>query len=282
MEKNFDVLIVGGGVAGMSAAVYAKRRGKNVAIIEKYALGGQVLTIDKIQNFPSQSLISGADLSAQFVKQVENLDVTILFDDVLSIDFESKKVHGRLGEYSAKKLIIATGLSYIPLGLDEDRFLGRGVSFCAVCDGNFFKGKDVCVASDKGSGIKAAIYLSNLCKSVTLIDNDILPVKHEKINIISGAQVTKLVGKDQLEAIEIECGKKHKTIKTSGLFIELGKRPNKQLFKGLKLDSLGFVVTDENMRTSVAGVWAVGDVRSKKLRQIVTACSDGAIAACDD
>lgn len=280
MDKNFDVLIIGGGVAGMSAAVYAKRRGKSVAIIEKFSLGGQVLTIENIRNFPSQSSISGGDLVKQFVKQIEDLQVDVIFDDVQKIDYSFKCVFGKKDTYTAKQLILATGLSYIPLGLNEDDFLGKGVSFCAVCDGYFFKNKDVCVASQNGSGFKAATYLANICKSVTLVDTEKLPVKHEKIKILGGAKIVELSGTDALKEIRIELGGKKQTIKTDGLFIELGKQPDKKLFDGLKLDANGFIITDENMKTSVEGVWAAGDVRSKRLRQIVTACSDGAIAGC--
>ncbi len=282
--ENFDVVIIGGGVAGMSTAIYAKRRGKNVAIIEKFALGGQVNALLKIENFPSQTEVDGLTLGQMFAKQVKGLNVKIINDDVLSVDLlaEPKVVCGKKDRYQAKSVVIATGLTSVPIGVNEDDFIGRGVSYCVVCDAPLYKNKSVCVASKNGTGLKGAVELAEICKDVTVLDEGDMSVfakanKNKKINVISNANITKVVGDDVVKGLEYNIvGEEHK-IDTDALFIELGKKPL-NLFEGLQVDKNGFIVTDEKMQTSIPNVFAVGDVRSKDLRQIVTACSDGAIA----
>ncbi len=286
MMKNFDVLIIGGGVAGMTAAIYAKRRGKKTAIIEKFTLGGQVLSLTRIENFPSQAEIDGFSLGQMFAQQIKHLEVDVFSDEIQKVDFsgEDKILFGKNEVYAAKSVIIATGLSSVQLGKNEDDFLGRGVSYCAVCDANFYKNKDVCVASKRGSGIKAALELSELCSSVTVLDSADMSKfsnanKNPKIKIVSNAKIEKVVGEQSIEQIVFDLNGKENKLKTSALFVELGKKPKTDLFKGiLELDDKGFIKTDANMQTSVKNVFAVGDVRSAFLKQIVTACSDGAIA----
>ncbi len=298
MKKSFDILIIGGGVAGMSAAIYAKRRGKNVCIIEKFTLGGQVNTIPKIENFPSEVSIDGISLVQNFAMQIERLGVEVIYDDVQKVDYsgETKRVFGREDEYEAKSVILATGLTYVELGKNENDFLGRGVSYCAVCDANFFRGKDVCVASARGSGLKEALVLAEVCSHVTVLDSGDMSAyasanKNKKIDVLSNVQIEKVVGKDAVEGVEISILKAQKVgngktktehekriLKTTALFVALGKKPDNTVFGGVKVDAKGFVITNEKMQTSIDGVFAVGDVRSKELKQIVTACSDGAIA----
>lgn len=287
MEKVYDVLILGGGVAGMSAAIYAKRAGKSVAIIEKAALGGQVLQLEKIENFPSQPVIDGLTLASMFSKQIKSLDVEILRDEILFVDFsnENKLMKGRKGVYCSKNVIIATGIKSRELGIGEDKFLGQGVSFCAVCDANFYKNKPVCVASKRGSGIMAARYLCNVASKVTLLDSEDMSIfaaanKNEKIEIVSKCKINDVKQDDFGISINTETDGKNKNFSAAALFVELGKIPATNLFKGvLELDAKGFIITDENLQTSVAGVYAAGDVRNGKLKQIVTACADGALAA---
>ena len=208
--KEFDILIIGGGVAGMSAGIYAKRRGKNVAILEKLTLGGQVNEIPKIENFPSISSIDGFSLARQFVKQIEFLGVEVICDDVLNVDYshDEKKVFGKNSQYSAKSIIIATGVSYIELGRNEKDYLGKGASFCAVCDANFFKGKEVCVASKNGSGLKDAMFLAEICPKVTVIDSGdmttyALANKNKKIEVLSNAKIENLVGDELLNGVQV-------------------------------------------------------------------------------
>lgn len=286
MEKKFDVLIIGGGVAGMTAGIYAKRRGRNVAIIEKFTLGGQVLSLNRIENFPSQSEIDGLTLGQMFAKQVKHLGIGVILDDIEKVDFTGKEkiLFGKKQTYRAESVIIATGLASVPLGKNEDDFLGRGVSFCAVCDANFYKGKDVCVASKGGSGIKGAIDLAGVCSKVTVLDSQDMSkfasnFKNPKIEVVSNVEIEKVEGSDTVEGVLAKLNGKEKLFKTSALFVELGKRPKTDIFKRvLDLDDRGFIKTDANMQTSQENVFAVGDVRSGFLKQIVTACGDGAIA----
>ncbi len=287
MEKIYDVLILGGGVAGMSAAVYAKRAGKRVAIIEKMALGGQILQLEKIENFPSQALIDGISLAQMFSKQVKALNVEILKDEIQSVDFssENKILRGKKSKYVANNVIIATGIKSRELGIGENTLLGQGVSYCAVCDANFYKNKEVCVASKRGSGVKDALYLCNVASKVTLLDCEDMSIfasanKNEKLEVVSNCKIEKVEKTDDGVKIFTQTNKTKKQFLPSALFVELGKIPATQLFEDvLQLDEKGFVVTDEKMCTSVDGVFAVGDVRNGVLKQIVTACSDGAIAA---
>lgn len=302
MNKTFDIVIIGGGVAGMTAAVYAKRRGKSVCIIEKFSLGGQVNTIPKIENFPSFAQIDGFTLAQNFANQIEHLNIEVVHDDIQKVDYSKaeKAVFGKKNTYLAKSVIIASGLSYVELGLNENEYLGKGASYCAVCDANFFKDEAVCVASKSGSGLKDALVLAEVCSKVTVLDSGDMTKfaqanKNKKIEVISGAKITKLIGKDALQGVEFKQSKSALTeanktkkvapeketqqkIAAKGLFIALGKKPDSTVFGGVKVDKSGFIVTDENMRTTIPGVFAVGDVRSKVLKQIVTACADGAIA----
>lgn len=286
MKSVYDVLIIGGGVAGMTAAIYAKRRGKNVAIIEKFALGGQVVSLTRIENFPSQSEIDGLSLSQMFSKQIKHLDVKVIFDDISKVDFSriEKVLYGKKGQYCAKSIIIATGLSSVELGKNENEFLGRGVSYCAVCDANFYKNQTVCVASKSGSGIKGALDLAEVCSKVIVLDSGDMTRyasvnKNPKIQVLSNVEIEKVNGNEVVDSVDVKIAEKDEKIETSAVFVELGKKPKTEIYQNiLELDEKGFIKTDANMRTSVEGVFAVGDVRCGFLKQIVTACSDGAIA----
>lgn len=286
MGKIYDVLIVGGGVAGMSAAIYAKRSGKEVAVIEKMNLGGTVATLNKIENFPSQKEVEGFMLAEMFSNQVKGLEVETIYDDIVSADLKGdlKVLKGRIASYSARRIIIATGLSYVGLGKNEDEFLGRGVSYCAVCDANFFKGQTVCIVSRNGSGIKDAKYLSNIVSKVVVLDEGNMSVFAQantisNMEVVSNAKAEKVIGTSSVEAIEVLVDGEKKVFETSAVFVALGRKPKADIFgSDLQVDALGFVKTDENMQTSIKGVYAVGDVRAGVMKQIVTACSDGAIA----
>lgn len=286
MEKVYDILIIGGGAGGMSAAIYAKRRGKDVAIIEKFALGGQLNMINDIQNFPSHTSVDGLTLSKEFADQVKNLGVEKIYDEVQTVDFSGdiKILGGKKNTYKTKSVIVASGMISKEIGVNENDYLGCGVSFCAVCDANFYKGKNVCVASQNGLGLKDVRVLSEVCASVTLFDSGDLSKfaktnTNNKLKVVSKASVLKVEGKNKVEKVKVSVGGKEEIFDTDALFIELGKMPATDIFKGvLKLDENGFIVTNEKMQTSANEVYAVGDVRSGVLKQVVTACADGAIA----
>ena len=288
MEKVYDVLIIGGGVAGMSAAIYAKRAGKNVAIIEKFALGGQVLQLEKIENFPSQTSIDGISLSQMFSKQIKNLEIEIIYDEIISVSFgKMHKLQGKKDEYFAQKVVVATGMAYQSLGIGEEVLMGRGVSFCAVCDGNFYKNKKVLVASKKGSGIKDALYLSKMADEVVLLDSEDMSVyakanKIQNLKVVSNCKILSVNGSMKFGSIKADVDGKTQDFEASALFVSLGRKAGTSILQeNINLDEKGFVVVDDNMRTSVDGVYAIGDVRNGHLKQIVTACSDGAIAGND-
>lgn len=286
MEKIYDVLIIGGGVGGMSAAIYAKRNGKSVLIVEKSALGGQVASLQKIENFPSQKQIDGFSLSQMFASQVKNLGIEVCFDDIQKVNFdgEIKQIFGKKSTFLAKNVVIACGLKSVELDAMDEKFLGNGVSFCAVCDANFFKGQIVCVASKNGSGLGEVRVLSAVCKNVILFDSGDLSVfeKNNKISnlqVFSCSKITKILGENVVDGVEVDVDGKVQKFDVKAVFVALGKLPNTKLFEGqLDLDEKGFIKTDENMRTSKNGVFAVGDVRNGVLKQIVTACADGSIA----
>ena len=283
MKKEvFDILIIGGGVAGITASIYAKRRNKKVAIIEPFLLGGQLAQIEKIENFPSYEVISGFELMQNFQKQVQNFGIKVISDEILGIKFsELKELVGKKQTYYAKSVIIATGLSSNKLGKNEDEFLGRGVSYCVTCDANFYKNQVVAVASRKGSGILGALELSDICEKVYLLDSEDINKYAENcpkknIEVCSNVHIEKLVGENKLEKIELENAD---FLAVSALFIELGKKPQTEIFKDiLELDNQGYILTNDRMETSVKGVFACGDIRSNSLKQLVVACGEGAIA----
>ena len=283
MKKEvFDILIIGGGVAGITASIYAKRRNKKVAIIEPFLLGGQLAQIEKIENFPSYEVISGFELMQNFQKQVQNFGIKVISDEIVGVKFsELKELVGKKQTYYAKSVIIATGLSSNKLGKNEDEFLGRGVSYCVTCDANFYKNQVVAVASRKGSGILGALELSDICEKVYLLDSEDINKYAENcpkknIEVCSNVHIEKLVGENKLEKIELENAD---FLAVSALFIELGKKPQTEIFKDiLELDNQGYILTNDRMETSVKGVFACGDIRSNSLKQLVVACGEGAIA----
>ncbi len=242
MKKEvFDILIIGGGVAGITASIYAKRRNKKVAIIEPFLLGGQLAQIEKIENFPSYEVISGFELMQNFQKQVQNFGIKVISDEITDVKFTKlKELVGKKQTYYAKSVIIATGLSSNKLGKNEDEFLGRGVSYCVTCDANFYKNQVVAVASRKGSGILGALELSDICEKVYLLDSEDINKYAENcpkknIEVCSNVHIEKLVGENKLEKIELENAD---FLAVSALFIELGKKPQTEMFKDiLELDN---------------------------------------------
>lgn len=295
----YDIIIIGAGAGGLTSAIYAKEANKSVLILEKMGAGGQMQNINEITNYPGYKKISGYELSENMRSQAVNLGAEIKREEVVSVDFSNKikKIKTHKNEYESKNVIIATGAYAKPLDLsNEKEYLGKGLSYCATCDGNFFKNKTVAVVGGGNTSFDDCLYLYNLASKIYLIHrrdtftaNDkfknkldvLIQEDSNKIEILKSTVVTKLIGDKTLSGIEILNKKNNhaSVLNIDGLFVAIGRRPDTEfLNKQLKLDEKGFIITNENMETNVQGVYAIGDVRNTPLRQIVTACSDGAIA----
>lgn len=287
----FDVIIVGAGPCGMTAAIYLKRANKNVLVLEKEGIGGQIASSLLVENYPGYKVISGAELSNNMYEQVTNLGVDVELEEVLSIKKDKTfTVVTDSNTYEAKAVIIATGAKYRLLGLEnETNLIGGGIHFCVACDGAFYKGKEVAVIGGGNSAAINALTLSDICKKVYVIQNlDDLTCEDkmkqelsqkDNVEIICNALVSKLNDEDELNSIEITKDNKNETINIDGMFIAIGQVPESSLVKDmLKLDDYNYIITNE-CETSVEGLFVSGDCRSKKVRQLTTAVNDGTLAA---
>lgn len=285
-----DVFIIGAGPAGMTAALYAMRYGESVVLADQGAPGGQLLLIDEIENYPGLGKVKGFELAENMEKELEKLGLSATFMEVSSIkkDGSKFKISTSEGGYEAKAVIIATGAGHRELGLENEKHLvGRGISYCATCDGPFFKGKDVVVVGGGDTALTDALYLSKIANKVHLVHRrnefrgqKVLADKvrsNEKITLHLSHQVVKANDEGgKLSSVELENGE---VIKADGLFIFVGITPNSSFLGSLVETENGFVVTNGKMETSLEGVYAIGDVRNTPLRQVSTAVGDGAIAA---
>lgn len=287
----FDVIIVGAGPCGMTAAIYLKRANKNVLVLEKEGIGGQIASSLLVENYPGYKSISGAELSNNMYEQVTNLGVDVELEEVLSIKKDKTfTVVTDSNTYEAKAVIIATGAKYRLLGLEnETNLIGSGIHFCIACDGAFYKGKEVAVIGGGNSAAINALTLSDICKKVYVIQNlETLTCEDkmkqelsqkDNVEIICNALVSKLNGEDELNSIEITKDNKNEIINIDGMFIAIGQVPESSLVKDmLKLDNYNYIITNE-CETSVEGLFVSGDCRSKKVRQLTTAVNDGTLAA---
>ncbi|MDD4111197.1 MAG: thioredoxin-disulfide reductase [Clostridia bacterium] len=296
----YDVLIIGGGPAGMTAAIYSKRAGKSILLIERMAPGGQVASTSEIDNYPGIKKTDGVTLANMMAEHVASFGIDFIYTDALDFDFTGKikKVRTHDGTFEGKSVILCLGASAKQLNLENEKKLyGKGVSYCATCDGNFFKGKTVAVVGGGNSSLEDTLYLTGLAKKIYLIHRrdqfrgekilvDRLHIAEKKpnspIEIVLNSQVVKLDDTDKLTEITIEnfVTKEIKKLQVDGLFIAIGRKPDTDLLQGkIELDTNGYIIANDKMETSQPGVFAAGDVRQKQLRQIVTACGDGAIAA---
>lgn len=289
----YDVLIIGGGPAGLTAGIYAGRAGVKVAIVERNYTGGQAAETYEIENFPGYVKVGGFDLTQEMTKQAEVCGAEIIYDEPLSFDAENKSVTLLDGTVlSAKTIIIAGGATHAHLGIDkEDKLRGKGVSYCATCDGAFFKGKTVTVVGGGNTALADALYLAGFAEKVYLVHRRrefrgspalVSRLSDKGIVVKTPFVPDELVEEGgKLSAIVLanrETGEKE-SIQTDGLFVAIGQNPDTAMFVGIDRDEKGYILTDEDMRTNVDGIFAAGDCRKKFLRQVVTACSDGAIAA---
>ncbi len=288
----YDIIIIGGGPAGLTAAVYARRANKSVLVMEKGSFGGQITSSPKVENIPGFLSVSGNEFAEKLMEQAIELGAEVECIEVLSVeDGEIKRVITDEGEFSARAVIIATGTKHRLLGVDrEEDFIGNGISFCAVCDGAFYNGKTVAVIGGGNSALQEAILLSKGCERVYLVQNLDFFTGEEKLieemnnteNIIpiTGATVAELLGTEELNGIKIQTTEGITELKIDGMFTAVGLIPQNEIFASLvKLNSYGYVDSDECCLTSVDGIFVAGDCRSKKIRQVATAASDGAVAA---
>ncbi|MBR5491200.1 MAG: FAD-dependent oxidoreductase [Oscillospiraceae bacterium] len=288
----YDIIIIGAGPAGLTAAIYAQRAGKRCLIIEKGAFGGQISLSPKLENYPGFTAISGTEFSDRLVEQALGLGAEVELDEVTAISQKDgvKTVTTLMGEFKAKAIIIAAGAKHRRLGLErEEELTGMGVSYCAVCDGAFFKGLTVAVVGGGSSALQDAIMLSDGCEKVYLIYRSTLRGekqlvdtlrKRENVEFIAGGVVTELKGEFELEAITVKTAEGEREIPLQGLFAAVGYEPDNAPFASLiKLDGGGYAEAGENCLTQTEGVYVAGDCRSKAIRQVTTAVADGAVAA---
>jgi len=291
----YDLVIIGAGPAGLTAGLYAGRMRLKTLLLEKMSLGGQVLLTPTLENFPGfAGGVATEKLISSMRKQIEELGVEIKFDEVTKVMGDAEfKIYAREAEYAAKTLIIATGARPKPLGVPgEDRLVGRGVSYCATCDGPLFKDKDILVIGGGDRATEEAIFLSSYAQRVNIIHrrqslraSKILEEKAQqnaKINFILETVVEEILGRDRVEAVKIKNVKSGSMSELScqGVFIFVGIEPNTAFVKNqLNIDAAGFIMTQEDLTTSQEGIFACGDCRKKSLYQVITACAEGAVAA---
>lgn len=290
-----DIVIIGGGPAGLTAATYACRAGKSALVLEKAGFGGQITYSHKIENFPASQSISGTELADKMVDQAISQGAQVELEEaqkILKNDDGTFTVITDFGKYDTKAVIIATGAKHRTLGVEgEENFIGAGVSFCAVCDGAFYQGQEVAVIGGGNSALVEAALLAETCKKVTIIQNlpyltgeqkmiDSLKAR-ENVEIICSTTVERFVGEGELEAVVLrnEDGNTSE-IHPQGVFVAIGLQPDNKPFEDMTaLDKAGYVIADERCLTDTEGIFVAGDCRTKQIRQITTAAADGAVAA---
>ena len=293
MNKHYDVIIIGAGTAGMTAAIYARRASRSVLLIEAKSYGGQIINTPHIDNYPAQPHISGFDFATAIFGQVKETGADIVYERAVGIvDGKTKTVKTENNEYEAGAVIIATGSENRKLGVTgEDMLVGRGISYCATCDGAFFRGKKVAVVGGGNTALEDALYLSDLAETVYLIHrrdqfrgddaSAELLKKRENVVFVLNSRVTKLNADKRLQSIEVTDKDGNVTdLEVNGLFVAVGRIPENRAFENvLELDPAGYAVSGEDCRTKTPGIFVAGDNRAKELRQLVTAAADGAAAA---
>ena len=294
MDKLYDIIIIGAGPAGLTAAIYASRANKSVLVLEANSYGGQIITTVGIDNYPANPGISGYDFSTKLYNQALDLGMTYKNEKVIDIEDgkKEKSVITSKNTYKGKTIIIATGNDSRKLNLENEKeLIGRGVSYCATCDGGFFKGREVAVNGGGNTALEEARYLSDICKKVYLIhrrdtfrgeERKVKQLsKKENVEFILNSNVTKLNGTNKLESIEItDKDGNTSELKVSALFVAIGRIPeNGNITKDIDTEESGYIIAGEDCKTNIDGIFAAGDNRVKSLRQLVTATSDGAIAA---
>ena len=286
----YDLIIIGAGPAGLTCALYALRANKKVLVLEAKSYGGQIINAHKVENYPGIATISGFEFATNLYNQVKNLGMEIKYETVVRID-EEKNVITNKDSYKTKTIVIATGAENRKLKIEnEENYVGKGVSYCATCDGNFYKDKVVAVVGGGNTAIEDAIYLSDIVKKVYVIhrrdifkceDKYLAELKSkDNVEFILNSNIIKLNGDNILSSIDVKNSDKVDTIEVDGLFIAVGQEPKNQIFANvIKLDDVGYIESTDGVHTNVDGIYVAGDARVKTLRQLTTAVGDGAIAA---
>ena len=291
-----DIIIVGCGTAGMTAAIYALRNNKSVLILESEAVGGQIAFSPKVENFPTYKSISGEDLSNKMFEQVLDLGAQFELEDVKKIEKEADglfTVTTDYGTHQSKVVILATGAKQKHIGIAaEDKLLGKGVYYCAICDGAFYKGKEVALIGDGNTALQSAIMLSSICTKVYMLtwfdkffgdEGHVTTIrKTENIVVMPNTNVVDFLGADHLEGLKVvnRLDGTDFVLNVPAVFVAIGQIPdNKRFLPYVELDKDGYIIGDEGMKTKTEGLFVAGDTRKKQIRQLTTASSDGAIAA---
>lgn len=290
----YDIIVIGGGVAGMTSSLYALRNGKKVLLIEGEGIGGQIAQSPRVENYPTHKEITGAKLSEDLFEQISVLGVEFDFDNIQHIEKlgDVFKITGEFGEYMSKSVIIANGVKHRKLRLpNEEKLIGHGVYYCAICDGPFFEGKEVTLIGDGNTALQYALLLSGICSKVNLVimfdkffgdDNLVKAVENRKnIEITRNSKTIELIGEDKLESIKFEKSNGEIfEIANTPLFVAIGQVPDNKRFENVaKLDQFGYFDSDETTCTNTEGLYVAGDTRKKSVRQVTTAMCDGAVAA---
>lgn len=289
-----DLIVIGAGAAGMTAALYALRNGKKVTLLERSNLGGQISQSPRVENFPTIESISGSELADRFFEQITKMGVDFVFGEVLSLEKigDIFVVKTEFDQLEARAVIIASGVEHRKLNLEnEENLIGHGISYCALCDGAFYAGEEVVLIGDGNTALQYALLLSSQCKGVHVVtmfdkffgDQNLVNalLKKDNVKITHNAKLVELIGKNELEGLVFEDIQKQRfTLKSKALFVAIGQVPNNKIYSQLvDLSKDGYIIANENMETKTRGLFVAGDCRLKKVRQLTTACSDGAIAA---
>lgn len=290
MKQHFDCIVIGAGIAGITASIYLKRAGLKILLLEKKAIGGQIINTSEIENYPTINNIDGASFAIQLQEQIKKLEIPVQYKEVIDIELDNdlKIVKTKEEEYTTKNIIISTGRIPRKLNLEnEDKLLGKGISYCATCDGYFYKNKKVAIVGGGNSALEAAIYLSRICEHVTVINrSDKLRADKELQDEIKELKNVEILFNEEIISLNEKDGYldnltlKNNQIDVSGLFVYIGLIPILPFIKNIDLNlENGYIIVDKNMETNIKGIYACGDIIKKDVYQIITAASEGAIAA---